>query len=93
MAIAKIGSVPFTKMLTVNVNPAEVAANTSAAQTFDVPGLRVNMFPIVTAPSLAAGLVISHAWVSANDTLSVVFGNLTGLAINDAAQDIFIYIP
>lgn len=93
MAQPKIGSVPFTKMLTANVNPAEVAANTSAVQTFTIKGLRPNMFPIVTAPSLAAGLVISHAWVSANDTLSVVFGNLTGTPINDAAQDIFIYIP
>lgn len=90
---AKIASVPFTKMLAVTVDPASVGANTSAAQTFTIAGLTTNMFPIVTMPALAAGLVISHAWVSAADTLSVVFGNLTGTPINDDSQAMFVYVP
>lgn len=82
-------------VLTQSLDVASVSANTSAEQTFTVPGLRTGDFVAVSKPSLSAGLVISTARVSAANTLAITFGNLTGSPINPAAETyrIFVYRP
>jgi hypothetical protein len=59
------------------LTPASVAANTSAEQTFSVPGLVVGDVVGVNPPSLQAGLAIAHARVSATDTLAIAWINAT----------------
>ena len=72
--------------VTLSLNVASVAANTTAEQAFALPGLRVGDLVQVTKPSPSAGLVVGTARVSAPDTLAVTFGNLTGGAIDPAAE-------
>lgn len=85
MARRAVGS--FAKQVAATVDAASVAANTSATQNFTIAGLRVDMSVVaIDMPSLDAGLVISDAWVSAANTLTVRFGNLTGTPINPASQ-------
>lgn len=60
--------------------------NTSSEQDFTVPGLKVGDLVIAQKPTLSAGLVVGNARVSAADTLSITFGNLTGSAVNPAAE-------
>lgn len=73
-------------VFTQSLNVASVAANTSAEQDFTVSGLKTTDLVFVTKPALSAGLVIGNARVSADDTLSITFGNLTGSAIDPAAE-------
>lgn len=74
------------KVYSSSLNVASVAANTSAEQTFTVTGLTTADKVVVIKPSLSAGLVIGNARVSAADTLAITFGNLTGSAIDPAAE-------
>lgn len=91
--MANKASVPFSFSKTVELDPASVAANTVASQEFTVAGLRTGMIPLVSCKTLPAGLGISHAWVSAKDTLQVAFVNPTGDAINATARDFDIFCP
>lgn len=57
-----------------------------ASQTFTVTGLKTTDEILkVTPPSTSAGLAIVGAWVSAADTLEVVFGNFSTGALTSAA--------
>lgn len=70
---------------------ASVAANTTAAQTFTIPGLKVGDFVAVNKPSLSAGLSVAGARVSAPDTLSLTFGNHTGSPIDPTAETYLVF--
>lgn len=79
--------VKHLKRYTVSLDPASVAANTSAEQDLTVAGLQagdlvVNFYPTA---ALTAGLVISHARVKSANTLAVTFGNHTASPINQTA--------
>lgn len=75
-----------------SLNVASVAANTSAEQTFTVTGLKTGDLVQVTKPSASAGLVVGNARVSADNTLAITFGNLTGSPIDPAAETYDIYV-
>lgn len=68
------------------LSPALVAANTSAEQTFTVPGLKTADFVFVNKPTAQAGLAIVGARVSAADTLAITFGNFTASGITPTAS-------
>lgn len=70
----------------ITLDVASVAANTSAEQTFTVPGLTTDMFVSVNKSDLDAGLVIGNARVSATDTLALTFGNSTAGAVDPASE-------
>ena len=79
------GNVMAMGVLSLSIDPASVAANTTAEQTFAVPGLQVgdlvwvNTPPVGTgAGNLNAGLGVVGARVSAADTLALRFSNNTG---------------
>jgi hypothetical protein len=59
------------------LTPVAVAANTTAEQTFGVPGLLVGDVVSVNPPSLVAGLAIAHVRVSAADTIAIAWANVT----------------
>jgi len=77
------------------LSPALVAANTTAEQTFTVPGLRLNSDFIcgISKPTAQAGLGIVGARISADDTLAITFSNNTGAGITPtASQDYLIQV-
>lgn len=70
-----------------SINPASVAADTTAEQTFSVPGLLVgDVVLAVNKPTVTAGLGIVNARVSAADTLAITFSNSTAGAIDAAVE-------
>jgi bifunctional pyridoxal-dependent enzyme with beta-cystathionase and maltose regulon repressor activities len=73
-------------VLTISLDVASVAINTSAEQTFTIPGLKVGDFVAVNKPSLTAGLGVTNARVSAANTLALTFTNATAGAIDPAAE-------
>jgi hypothetical protein len=76
-------SAKLTKLLrgSGNLAPGVLAANTDATVTLTVVGLAVGDHVIVhPTAALDAGLVISHGWVSAADTLSVRMRNCGAVA-------------
>ena len=70
----------------ITIDVASVAANTSAEQTFTVPGLSADMFVMVNKPDLDAGLAIGNVRVSAANTLAITFQNSTAGAIDPASE-------
>lgn len=68
------------------IDPASVAAATTAQQTFTLAGLKTTDFVAVAKPSLTAGLGVAGARVSAADTLAITFINATAAAIDAASE-------
>ncbi len=85
-ASAEVDIAPVFKALTAALTPVSVAANTSAEQTFTVPGLLANSQVFVNKPSATAGLGIGGARVSAANTLAINFVNNTAAAIIPPAE-------
>jgi len=75
------------RVQTVNITPASVAANVSAEQSFSVALARTGDFVSVTPPSLTAGTVIGGCRASANGTVQITFGNLTGGGLTPPSGD------
>jgi hypothetical protein len=71
---------------TATINPASVAAATSAEQTFTVTGLEVGDIPVVVKPTASAGLGLVNARVSAANTLALTFMNATASPIDAASE-------
>lgn len=72
------------------LTPAQVAANTSAEQTFTVPGLQVGDSIDVNKPSHQVGLSIGNVRVSAANTLAIQFVNTTASPITPTAEQYII---
>lgn len=70
----------------ITLDVASVAADTSAEQTFTVPGLDTGMVVMVNKPALDAGLAVGNARVSAADTLALTFINATASPINPGSE-------
>lgn len=68
------------------IDPAAIAANTSAEQTFTVTGLLVDHVVTVNKPTATAGIGIVGARVSAANTLAITFMNSTGGALNPGSE-------
>lgn len=76
---------PVMSDTSVALDPVSVAANTTAEQTFTVPGLVAGQPISVDPPAPTPGLGIVGARVSAANTLAINFSNSTGAAINPIA--------
>lgn len=89
---AKVGSVPFSKSLEVELTVASVAAASAPTQVFTVKGLRPEWVVTVQSPDLAAdGVGIGQAWVSDANELSIQFVNPTANPIVPGASVFFIF--
>jgi len=77
----------------VTINPASVAANTTAEQTFTVNGLGANDIPLVVLkPSATAGVGIV-GWRNAGaNTIGITFVNATAGAIDPPSESYKIVI-
>lgn len=72
---------------TVTINPASVAAATSAEQTFTVTGVEAGDIVLaVNKPTATAGLGIVNARVTAADTVGITFMNATAGAVDAASE-------
>ena len=85
-----MGNLLSVGVASVALSPAIVAANTSAEQTFTVPGLRVGDFVDINKPTVQAGLIIGTARVSAANTMAITFGNLTVAGITPTAAEVYL---
>ena len=71
----------------VTINPASVAAATTAEQDFTVSGLGQNdLILSLTKPTLTAGIGIVNSRVKAANTLSVTFINATAGVIDPPSE-------
>ena len=77
-----------------SLTPAAVAANITAAQTFTIAGLETtdHITAVSCAAAQTAGLFIADFRVSATNTLSVQFGNLTAGSLTPTAGAYYIDI-
>ena len=69
----------------VSVNPASLAANTSADTSVTVAGAVVGDCVIVNPPALTTGLIVGSARVSAANTVSIRILNATAGVIDEPA--------
>jgi hypothetical protein len=75
----------------LTLSPAEVAANTSAEQTFTMPGIRSGDVIVgVSKPTTQAGIGIVGWRVSADNTLAITFMNTTAGAITPTASQVYL---
>lgn len=81
------GNVRGLYLVSLSLDPANVATITTAEQDFTVPGVHATDIAIAFNLSAAvAGLGVAGVRVKATDTISVVFVNPTAAGINAAAQ-------
>jgi hypothetical protein len=78
-------------LINLTISPAIVAANTTATQTFTLPGLKTTDFITdITKPTLQAGLGIVGYRITALDTLAIDFSNNTGAGITPTAGETYL---
>lgn len=84
------GNIASFGVASVTLSPALVAANTTAEQTFTVPGIKVGDAVVeVNKPTSQAGLGIVGVRVSAANTIGITFGNNTAAGITPTASETY----
>lgn len=69
-----------------SLTPSAVTAGSESVQTFTVTGLRTTDNVSVNKPTNQSGLDLVHAWVSADDTISLKYRNPSGGDITPTAE-------
>lgn len=81
------------RYVNVTLSPASVAANTSAEQTFAVPGVRLDDAVVaVNKPTAQAGLGIVGMRVPSEGNVAVTFMNTTADAIVPTASQSYTFV-
>ena len=83
--LSRGGNILYAWLIGPTLTPVSVAANTTAEQSFTIPGLQLNdnvqvnyWGTSITAPAgMIAGIGIVNCRVSAKDTLQIGFANAT----------------
>lgn len=87
------GNVQSMGVASVTLSPAQVAVNTTAEQTFTVPGvLASDVCVSVSKPTAQAGLGIVGWRVSAANTVAITFANNTAGAITPTASESYKFV-
>lgn len=85
-----LGNVRAMGIASVALTPAQVAANTTAEQTFTVPGLLLtDIVHGISKPTAQAGLGIVGMRISALNTIAITFSNNTGAGITPTAGETY----
>jgi hypothetical protein len=72
------GNVRHATLLAPSLTPTALTASTTTSQTFTIPGLQTTHYVFVNFQGAqTAGVGIANAYVSATDTLTIVFSNST----------------
>lgn len=86
-----VGNVQAMGVASITLSPAQVAANTTAEQTFTLSGLNANDVIVgVSKPSAQAGLGIVGWRVTAANTVGITFSNNTGAGITPTASEVYL---
>jgi len=86
-----LGNLSYIFLLQATLSPAQVAAATTAEQTFTVNGLLTTDFVEVQKPTAQAGIGICGARVSAANTLAINFVNATAAtATTPTAAEVYL---
>jgi hypothetical protein len=72
------------------LTPTAVGANTTAEQTFNVPGLQVGDSLDINKASHQTGLSIGNVRVSAANTLAIQYVNTSGASITPTSEQYII---
>lgn len=82
-------SAPISGMarIVATLTPASVAANTAVDQAFAIPGFEVGDFVGLTPPLLVPGVTAVAARVTAPNSITVTFVNVTAGALVPAVGD------
>ncbi len=84
------GNVANVFVLNPTLSPTSVAPNTSAEQTFSVPGLHLGDFVDAnTTGTPQAGLTIGNTRVTAAGTIGIEFANGTAATITPTAATVY----
>ena len=86
------GNTDKLKLISIALSPALIVLNTTAEQTFTVPGLAVGDWVFVNKPTAQAGLGIVGCRVSAAGTLAITFSNNTGSSITPTASQTYLIL-
>ena len=81
------GNLVFSQLIFPVLTPVAVGANTTAEQTFTIPGLQVGDFVNLLKPTTQAGLGIVNVRVSALNTLAVTYCNTTAGSLTPTAGE------
>lgn len=73
----------------VTISPAQVAANTTAEQTFTATGVRVGDVVFVSKPTSQAGLGVVNVRASAANQIAITFSNNTASPITPTASEAY----
>lgn len=73
------------------LSPAQVAANTTAEQTFTVNGVAVGDVVFVNKPTAQAGLGIVGVRASGANQVGITFSNNTGAGITPTASQSYLF--
>lgn len=85
-----LGNVRAIGVASIALSPAQVAANTTAEQTFTVPGLLANdVVHSISKPTAQAGLGIVGWRVTAANTVGITFSNNTAAPITPTASETY----
>lgn len=72
---------------TPTLDPSSVSANSTDEQTFTVTGLKSSDVVLdVQKPSHTSGIVLGNYRASADDTLAITFGNVTGSPVDPGSE-------
>lgn len=85
--MALIETIDYTQKIRVyeeSLDPASVAANTTAEEAFAVSGVAATDYLIGITPPAALGMAV-HGYVSAANQVTLVFTNGTASPVDDAA--------
>jgi hypothetical protein len=87
-----MGNIQAQGIATLTLSPASVAANTTAEQTFTLPGVRTSdmIIGVSRAGAAQAGLGIVGWRVTAADTLGITFSNNTASPIVPTASTTYL---
>ena len=87
------GNINKLMVVSVALTPSAVSANTTAQQTFTIPGvLATDVVVAVEKPSHQAGLGVVGARVTAADTVGITFSNNTGSGITPTAAETYDFV-
>lgn len=86
MAFTSVGACVPRFMQSVTIDIGNIVAPGSLEVTATVNGLRTDMIPFIAASALNAGLYITGAKISANNTLKFLVQNASGADVNPSSM-------
>jgi hypothetical protein len=84
---------PIIQEISVTFDPAAVNANSTSEQTVTITGLKTGDTILkVQKPKYTSGLIVTGGLVTAANTVTVQFANITGGSINPAEEVYKFYV-